>query len=130
MRADIERLRLRMVAEVEREWCRAGLTAKQEGDRGAARRVAFERFDDGAPQSGGTMLLEQFQQLSGLTAGRFALREGEVKQRFAFWYGLFQPAARRGVEGLALDLENRLLMRGMEHLLVAIIGARVAGDLR
>jgi len=33
------------------------------------------------------------------------------------------------VECFALDLENRFLMSRIEHKLVAIVGAHVAGDL-
>ena len=61
MRADIERLGLRMVAEIERQRCGARLAAQQESDGGGARRVALQRFDDGAAQCGGAILLQQFQ---------------------------------------------------------------------
>src|ERR1700735_1752280 len=59
--------------------------------------------------------------------GRFAWGEGEIEQRFALGDGLLQTAARRGVECLALDLEHRFLMSGIEHELVAIIGTYMAG---
>src|ERR1700735_3210567 len=61
--------------------------------------------------------------------GRFAWGEGEIEQRFALGNGLLRTAARRGVECLALDLEHRFLMSGIEHEVVAIIGTYMAGDL-
>ena len=57
------------------------------------------------------------------------MREGQVQQRLAFRHGLLQTAGGRGVERLPLDLEHRFLMDGIEHELVAIIGACMAGDL-
>ena len=59
MRAHVERLGLRMVAEIEGQRCRARLAAQQEGDRRSARRVALECFGDGAAQGGGAVLFQQ-----------------------------------------------------------------------
>src|SRR5450432_3944234 len=50
LRADVERLGLRMVAKVERNQCGARLASKQESDGGRARRVALQSFYDGAAQ--------------------------------------------------------------------------------
>ncbi len=122
MRADIERLGLRMAAEIEDQRRGAGLTAKQECDGSGARRVALESFHNGATQSGGSILFQQPHQMRGLIASRFALGKGEIEQRFALGNGLLQTAARRGVECLALDLQDGFPMSGIEHELVAIVG--------
>ena len=45
VRADVERLGLRMMAEIEGYQSGARLTAQQESDGGGARRVAFQRFE-------------------------------------------------------------------------------------
>src|SRR5713226_70430 len=129
MRTNIERLGLRMAAEIEGKRRRARLTAKQECDGSGARSVALESFHDGTAQSGGAILLQQLQQMRGLIASRFALGKGEIEKRFALGDGLLQTTARRGVECLALDLEDRFLMSGIEHELVAIVGAYMASDL-
>src|SRR5438128_411248 len=67
--------------------------------------------------------------MGSLIAGGFALSKGEVEKCFALGNGLLQTAARRGVEGLTLHLENGFLMSGIEHQLVAIVGAYMASDL-
>src|SRR5258708_39815122 len=123
MRADIERLGLRMVAEVERHQCGARLTSQQESDGGRARRVALQSFSDGAAQCSSAILFQQLRQLSCLGAGRFALREGQVQQRLALRHGLLQTSSGCGVERLPLDLEDGILMDGSEAELVAIIAA-------
>src|SRR5271166_3013218 len=114
MRADVERLRLWMAAEIDGQQCGARLTAKQEGDGRSAWRVALERFRDGAAQRGGSVLVEQLHQVRGLMACRFALREGQIQKRFALRRGLFQAASGCGVERFAFDLEHRILMRGIK----------------
>src|SRR6266403_1452912 len=129
MRADIKRLGLRMVAEIEGKRRRTRLTAKQECDRSRARSIALQRFHDGTAQSDCSIPLQQLQEMRGLIAGRFALSKGEIDKCFALGNSLLQTAARRGVECLALDLENGFLMRGIEHQLVAVIGTYMAGDL-
>jgi hypothetical protein len=77
-----------MAAEIE---CRQGRSAmvatQQESDRGGARRIPFERFPDGAAQSGYAIEIQQTKQLSGLTGGRFFLGEGAFQQVLAFRNG-------------------------------------------
>ena len=99
------------------------MLAQQESDRRGTRRIAFQRFADGSAQCGGAILIQQFEQLRGLAAGRFSLREGQIQKCFTLRHGLLQSASGCGVECFALDLEHRLLMRGIQHQLVAIIGA-------
>ena len=72
--ADIQRLRLGMAAEIQRrQGRRAMVSTQQEGDRRGARRIALQRFADGAAQSGYAIQVQQTEQLGGLTGGRFAL---------------------------------------------------------
>src|SRR5260370_18164651 len=129
MWADVERLGLRMVAEVERHQCGARLTSQQESDGGRARRVALQSFSDGAAQCSSAILFQQLRQLSCLGAGRFALREGQVQQRLALRHGLLQTASGCGVERLPLDLEYRILMAVIEHELLSSISTYLPSDL-
>ena len=129
MRANVERLGLRMAAEIHGQQRGSRLTAKQEGDRRSAWRVALERFSDGAAKRGGSVLVQQLHQVRRLIPRRFTLREGQIQKRFAFRHGLLQAASGRGVERFAFDLEHRVLMCGIEHGLVAIIAANMTSDL-
>src|SRR5439155_1183895 len=129
MRADVEGLRLWMAAEIDGQQWGARLAAKQEGDGRSAWRFAFERFGDGAAERGGSILVQQLHQVRGLMSGRFPERERLVQKCFAFRHGLLQPASGRGVERFALALEDRLLMRRIEHGLVAVITADMTSDL-
>src|ERR1700683_233598 len=129
MRADVERLGLRMAAEIDGGQWGARLAAKQEGDGRSAGRVALERFGDGAAERGGSILIQQLHQVRSLMPGRFPLRERLIQKRFAFGHGLLQPASGRGVERFALALEDRLLMRWIEHGLVSVITADMTSDL-
>ena len=70
MRADIERLSLRMVAEIEAQRCRAGLAAQQESYRRRTWRVALQCFGDSSAQCGGAIQLQQSQELGDLGAAR------------------------------------------------------------
>src|SRR5689334_23636802 len=74
---DIQRLRLRMAAEIH---CRQGrsalIPAQQKSDRGGTWRIPFQRFPDGAAQSGYAVQIQQAEQVGGLTGGRFSLSEG------------------------------------------------------
>lgn len=115
MRPDIHGLRLRMTAEIQGDPLRVGLTAKQKRDRGGSGCIARQSFDDGAAQSRGAILVQQFHELKGLTTGRLALRERQVYQRFAFWRRLLQPAAGCSVECFAFYLQYRLLMNWIQY---------------
>ena len=116
MGPDIDRLSLRMAAEIEGGLGGARPTAEQERHRRCARRASFESFGDGSAQSGGTVLFQQLQQLRCLRAGRFALCEGQVEKRPAFRRHLLQTSAGRRVEGLAFGFEYGVLMGGIEHV--------------
>src|SRR5437899_11019911 len=83
----------------------------------------------GSWKRGGSVLVQQLHQLRRLTPRRFTLREGQIQKRFAVRRGLLQAANGRGVERFAFDLEHRVLMRGIEHGLVAIIAANMTSDL-
>ena len=89
-----------MAAEIDGQRRRTRLTAEQKCDRSGTRRVALESFHDGAAQSRGAILLQQLQQMRGLIAGRFALSEGEIEERFALACSKRPP----GVEWNALRL--------------------------
>ena len=65
VRTDIDRLRLRMAAEIKGQRHGSRLAAQQKRDRIGAWRGAFERFLDCPPQCGGTILVEQFGQPGG-----------------------------------------------------------------
>ena len=80
MRTDIERLGLRMAAEIDGQQWGARLAAKQEGDGRSAGRVALERFGDGAAERGGSILVQQLHQVRGLMPGRFPAPD-QVLQR-------------------------------------------------
>jgi hypothetical protein len=69
--------------------------AQQEGDRGTARDVPFQRFPDGAAHSGYAPLVQQTEQLRNLAGGRFSLGEGPLQQVFAFRNGQWQAARVR-----------------------------------
>ena len=116
---------LRSRASGRRRGWRRSRKATEEA-RGVLRSSAstMARRKAAAPYSSSSLM-----QLSRLAAGRLALREGQVQKRFALRHGLLQAAGGCGVEGFALELEHRFLMSGIEHQLVAIIGARMAGDL-
>src|ERR1700733_12092882 len=75
------------------------------------------------------MLIQQLEQLRSLPAGWLALWERQVQKRFALWGGLLQAARGRGMECLALELEQRFPMRRIEHWLTAVIGALMTGNL-
>jgi hypothetical protein len=61
MRPNVDRLRLRIVAEIQGHPSRTWLASKQERDRASAGRVALQSFDNGAAQSRGTILVQQFE---------------------------------------------------------------------
>lgn len=63
MRANIERLRLGMTAEIDsrQRSRRTLLFAQQKRNRGSTRGIAFEGFGDGAPQSNSSIFVKQFQ---------------------------------------------------------------------
>jgi hypothetical protein len=75
------------------------------------------------------MLIKQFQQLSRLAAGRFALRESQINERSALWHGLFESACWCRVKSPAFELEQCVLMRGIQNHLPAIPAAPVVCDL-
>jgi len=78
MGADIERLSLRVMAEIEAKRCRARLPAQQESNRRRARRVALQRFGDGAAQGGRRHTAPGVSSAGPLGAGRFAMRESQI----------------------------------------------------
>ena len=106
------------------------LSAQQERDRGSSRRIPFQRFVDGAAQCGRAIQVQQFEQLRGLTARRLSLREGKVEKRFAFRRGQCQTTSGSGVEGFAFRLQHRFLMSRIQHQLMTVVSALMAGDLR
>src|ERR1019366_2651306 len=52
-----------------------------------------------------------------------------IEKRYTLGHHLFQTPAGRCMERLAFGFEDRVLMSGIEHELVAIPGALMAGDL-
>ena len=104
VRADIERLRLRMVAEIERPgalergWRRSRKATEEA--RGVLRSSAstMARRKAAAPYSSSS-----FEQLRGLSAGRFALREGQI-QTASLLSGTACSRRPPGVEWNALRL--------------------------
>lgn len=129
MRADIERLRFRMTAQVERHRRRARLTAQQKRHRGRTWSRTFERFGNGFPQSRRAVLFEQFRQARGFVRRRLSVRKGLIEERFALRHELLQPARGCRVKRFALAFEHGVLMRGIKHELTAIVGARVTRNL-
>src|SRR5690348_4764255 len=115
-----------MMAEIDGQARSTRLAPKQECDRGSARRVARQGFHNGAAQSRGTILIEQLQQLRCLSAGRLALRERQVQERFALWDRLLQQTCGSGIESLALKFEQRLLVYRIEHQLTTIVATPMA----
>jgi hypothetical protein len=69
VRADVNALCFGVTAEIDRHTPAPRLTPKQPGNRAGAGCVTLECFDDGAAQSRGSVLLEEFEQLAGLVAG-------------------------------------------------------------
>src|SRR6476646_925402 len=127
MGTHMEKSHVRMLAQINRQRSGTGLAAQQKGNRRGSGGVALEGFLDGAAECGGTILVEQLDQLRGLRASRFSLCESQVQQFSAFWNGLLYASAWRGVVGLALEFQHRLLMGGVEHELVPVISADMAG---
>src|SRR5205807_9619322 len=83
--ADIQRLSLRMTAEIQRrQGYGAMVPTQQEGDRGGTRRIPFESFPNGAAQSSHAVQIQQAEQLCGLPGGRFSFGEGPLQQGFAY----------------------------------------------
>ena len=105
------------------------MPAQQEGDRRGARRIPFQRFPDGAAQSGHAVQVQQTEQLRGLAGGRFSLGEGALQQVFAFRNGQRQAACARLVQRFAFGAQQGLFMRRVQDGLLPVIGAMMAGDL-
>src|SRR5665213_233418 len=61
---------------------------------------------------------------------RLSLREGKVEKLFAFRRSQCQATSRSRFEGLALRLQNRFPMSRIQHQLMTVVSALMAGDLR
>jgi hypothetical protein len=58
---NIDRLGLRIVAQIQGHPSRTRLASKQERDRASAGRIVLQRFDNGAAQSRGAIFVQQFE---------------------------------------------------------------------
>ena len=102
---------------------------QQEGDIRCSRSASFKRLADGETERRSTIEVKQLEQLGGLASGRFSVGEGQIQKRFALRHGLGQAAGGSTVKYLALLLQQYLLMLRIEHSLVAVVAAAMAGDL-
>src|SRR5262249_2956164 len=125
MGSNINGLRLWVAAEIHCDTARTWLAAQQEGDRGGARGVPFQSFEDGAAERHRAVLIQEFEQLRRLRASGLAMSESQVQKCLTLRHGLFEPAARRSVEGSALELQYGVAMHGVQHLLLPVIAARM-----
>src|SRR5512138_3649972 len=98
------------------------IATEEESDRGGARRIPFERFADGAAQSGYPIQIQQTEQLRGLTGDRFSLGEDALQQVLAFRGGERQTAGTRCLEGLTFAAQQGLFMRRVQDGLLPVIG--------
>ncbi len=129
MRPDIERLRLPMAAQVERQRRRARLTAQQKRHRSRAGRGAIEGPGNGLPYRMSPILFEQFAQSCRFVSRGFTVREGLIEKRFALRDEFLQAAGRGRMRRLPFALEHSFLMCGIKDQLAAIVAAPVARDL-
>ena len=67
--------------------------------------------------------------MGGLTAGRFTAAESGIEQGLAFGNCLGETSAAGGSESFALFLQQFFLVCRVEHLLPAVIGTAVPGNL-
>jgi hypothetical protein len=128
LRTNMEDGQVRMAAQVQGRWRGARLAPEQESHRGSAGGVSRQGFLDGPPQRRRAIVVQQLHQLRRLCARRFSLRERQVEQLPALWHGLCQTASRGGMEGLAFERQDRVLMRRVEDELMPVITAQVAGQ--
>ena len=68
------------------------------------------------------------QKLSGLNAGGFTVGKSPVQKNFTLGYGLLEAAAGGRVKSFAFEAQHGFLMRGIEHELVAVKRAPMAGQ--
>src|SRR5436309_4552636 len=133
VRGDIERLQFRVAAEIHGGGSGVLLgtlpPAQDERYRRSAWGVALKCFPDGTAQLGGPVGVQELEELCGLAARRFSTCESGIEQSLAFRHRLRQATTWGGSEGLALFLQQGLLVSGIEHELVSIIGAAMLGDL-
>src|SRR5438094_1659539 len=133
VRDDIERLQFWVATEIHRGGSgvllRALPSAQDERHRRSTWCVALDGFPDGRTQLGGPVSIQELEELCGLAARRFSTCESGIEQSLAFRHRLRQATTWGGSEGLALFLQQGLLVSGIEHELVSIIGAAMLGDL-
>src|SRR2546425_2631720 len=116
VRGDIERLQFRVAAEIHGD--RSGVLlgtlppAQDERYRRSAWGVALECFPDGHTQLGGPVGIQELEELCGLAARRFSPCESGIEQSLAFRHRLRQATTWGGSEGLALFLQQGLLVSG------------------
>ena len=79
---------VRAAREVDRHQAGALLLAvtagQDESHRGETGRLLVEGLEQGSGEFGGTVIIEQAEQLSRKARGRFAALEGGLKERLAF----------------------------------------------
>src|SRR5450631_4357850 len=132
VRPKLDRLSLGIAAQIDGQWRmgrRSTQFTEQKGNGRGARRISFQRFTDGSTQRGSAIQVQQSDQLSGLAARRFSLCEGQIQQGFTLRNGLGQTAGGRRGEGLPLGPQQGLLVSRIQHWLVTIVTAAMAGDL-
>jgi len=95
--------------------------------RGSARAATVESLAQGGGEFGGTVIIEQAEELNGETGRGFTALESGLKEGLAFRHQGGQAAGGGGAEGLALLFEQSLAVRRIFEELMTIIGAAVRG---
>src|SRR5436853_6974103 len=111
---EIESLQFWVATEIHRGGSgvllRALPSAQDERHRRSTWCVALDCFPDGRTQLGGPVSIQELQELCGLAARRFSTCESGIEQSLAFRHRLRQATAWSRSKGLALFLQQGLLV--------------------
>jgi len=128
----VESSQFRVLTEVDRRGCPslsgALVLAEEEGYGRDSGRTMFQCFTDGFAQLSGPVGVQQFQKLCGLAVGRFPAGESRLEQGPAFRHRLFQASTRSRAAGLALFLQQFLLVSRVQHQLTPVVETMVASQ--